>query len=156
MLLSWDGEDEEISDGIEKRLSVIIWVTSCGLIISYFLIGAVYSKGLEIFDNNKGGILPFSIGVVAFMAILVEAVIFQQKCVDLAKIMNPEKKASVYDMRFQKKWMESCDEAEKIIVGKCAFKAYSVTNSVCYVLEIVLVICALAFGTGFYRHSLYV
>lgn len=76
MLLSWDGEDEEISDGIEKRLSVIIWVTSCGLIISYFLIGAVYSKGLEIFDNNKGGILPFSIGVVAFMAILVEAVIF--------------------------------------------------------------------------------
>ena len=94
MLLSWDGEDEEISDGIEKRLSVIIWVTSCGLIISYFLIGAVYSKGLEIFDNNKGGILPFSIGVVAFMAILVEAVIFQQKCVDLAKIMNPEKKAS--------------------------------------------------------------
>lgn len=52
-------------------------------------------------------------------------------------------------MRFQKKWMESCDEAEKIIVGKCAFKAYSVTNSVCYVLEIVLVICALAFGTGF-------
>lgn len=62
----------------------------------------MYSKGLEIFDNNKGGILPFSIGVVAFMAILVEAVIFQQKCVDLAKIMNPEKKASVYDMRFQK------------------------------------------------------
>ena len=119
MLLSWDGEDEEISDGIEKRLSVIIWVTSCGLIISYF------------------------------MAILVEVVIFQQKCVDLSKIMNPEKKASVYDMRFQKKWMESCDEAEKIIVGKCAFKAYSVTNSVCSVLEIVLVICALAFGTGF-------
>lgn len=68
---------------------------------------------------------------------------------DLAKIMNPEKKASVYDMRFQKKWMESCDEAEKIIVGKCAFKAYSMTNSVCYVLEIVLVICALAFGMGF-------
>ena len=25
MLLSWDCEDEEISDGIEKRLSVIIW-----------------------------------------------------------------------------------------------------------------------------------
>lgn len=92
MLLSWDCEDEEISDGIEKRLSVIIWVTSCGLIISYFLIGAVYSNGLEIFDNNKGVFLPFSIGIVAFMAILVEVVIFQQKCVDLSKIMNPEKK----------------------------------------------------------------
>lgn len=52
MLLSWDGEDEEISDGIEKRLSVIIWVTSGGLIISYFLIGAVYLKGLEIFKSR--------------------------------------------------------------------------------------------------------
>ena len=36
--------------------------------------------------------------------------------------MNPEKTASVYDMKFQKKWLETCDEAEKIIVGKCAFK----------------------------------
>jgi len=42
--------------------------------------------------------------------------------------MNPEKTASVYDMKFQKKWLETCDEAEKIIVGKCAFKAFNITN----------------------------
>ena len=73
----------------------------------------------------------------------------QQKCVDTTKQTNPEKKASVYDMRFQKKWLEDCDEAEKLMIGKCAFKAYSATNAVCTVLAIVLAVCALVFDIGF-------
>ena len=80
---------------------------------------------------------------------MIEAVIIQQKCVDAAKKMNPEKTASVYDTKFQKKWMDSCDEAEKIMIGKCAFKAYSATNTVCSALAIVLAVCALVFEIGF-------
>ena len=80
---------------------------------------------------------------------MAEATIIQQKCVDTAKQINPEKKMSVYDMRFQKKWMEGCDEAEKIMIGKCALKAYSATNLVCTVLAIVLAVCALVFDIGF-------
>ena len=45
--------------------------------------------------------------------------------------------------------MDSCDEAEKIMIGKCAFKAYAATNMVCTILSIVLAICALVFGIGF-------
>lgn len=41
------------------------------------------------------------------------------------------------------------DEAEKIMIGKCAFKAYSATNIVCTVLAIVLALCSLIFGIGF-------
>ena len=108
-LSQWDGEDEEVSDGVEEKLSIIQWVSSGALIISYFLIAASY-------------------------------------CV---KIMNPEKTASVYDMKFQKKWLETCDEAEKIIVGKCAFKAFNITNSMCSVLAVILAISALMFGIGF-------
>ena len=63
--------------------------------------------------------------------------------------MNPKKTASVYDTKFQKKWMDSCDEAEKIMIGKCAFKAYSATNTVCTVLAIALALCALFLGIGF-------
>ena len=55
----------------------------------------------------------------------------------------------VYDMKFQKKWLETCDEAEKIIVGKCAFKAFNITNSMCSVLAVILAISALMFGIGF-------
>ena len=93
--------------------------------------------------------IVFFIGIVSFFAIMIEAILFQQKCVDTTKQMNPEKKASVYDMRFQKKWIDDCDEAEKIMIGKCAFKAYSATNAVCTVLAIVLAVCALVFAIGF-------
>lgn len=148
LLSSWDGENEEISDTIDKKLSIVIWVTSAALILSYFLIAAAYSGGFETFENENHTAL-FFIGIAAFFTIMIEAVMIQQKCVDAAKKTNPEKTASVYDPNFQKKWMDSCDEAEKIMIGKCAFKAYSATNAVCTVLSIVLAICALVFGIGF-------
>ncbi len=148
LLSSWDGENEEISDTIDKKLSIAIWVTSAALILSYFLIAASYSGGFETF-KNENSVVPFFVGIVGFFAIMIEAVIIQQKCVDAAKKTNPEKTASVYDPKFQKKWMDSCDEAEKIMIGKCAFKAYAATNAVCTVLSIVLAIGALIFGIGF-------
>ncbi len=148
LLSSWDGENDEISDTIDKKLSIVIWVTSAALILSYFLIAASYSGGFEVFENEHY-LVPFFIGIAAFFAIMIEAVVIQQKCVDAAKKTNPEKTASVYDPKFQQKWMDSCDEAEKIMIGKCAFKAYAATNAVCTVLSIVLAICALLFGIGF-------
>lgn len=148
LLSSWDGENEEISDTIDKRLSIVIWITSAGLILSYFLIAASYSSGFATLENTHSTVSFFT-GIVGFFAIMIEAVLFQQKCVDRSKQMNPEKTASVYDTKFQKKWMDSCDEAEKLVIGKCAFKAYSATNTVCTVLSIVLAICALVFDTGF-------
>ena len=150
LLGKWDGEDENesVSDMIDRKLSAVLWIASAALVLSYFLIAASYSGGFAAFDDRERTVV-FFIGIAAFFAIMIEVIIFQQKCVDTAKQMNPEKKASVYDMKFQKKWTEDCDEAEKIIIGKCAFKAYSATNAVCTILSIVLAVCALLFGIGF-------
>ncbi len=148
LLSSWDGENEEMSDTIDQKLSIVIWVTSTALILSYFLIASLYSSGFEAFENEHHLVLSL-IGMIAFFAIMVEAVIIQQKCVDAAKKTNPEKTVSVYDPRFHKKWMDSCDEAEKMMIGKCAFQAYAATNAVCTVLSVVLALSALIFGIGF-------
>lgn len=148
-LALWDGEDEEISDDIENKLSIVQWFTSGSLIISYFLIAASYAGGITMFENVKS-MIGFAVAIVAFLAIMAEGVIIQQKSVDSVKVMNPEKTASVYDIKFQKKWLDTCDEAEKIIVGKCAFKAFNVTNSVCSILAIILALSALMFGIGFF------
>ncbi len=148
LLSSWDGENEEISDTIDQKLSIVIWVASIALILSYFLIAALYCDGFKAFEKEHHLVL-FLIGMIAFFAIMVEAVIIQQKCVDAAKKTNPEKTVSVYDPRFHKKWMDSCDEAEKMLIGKCAFQAYAATNAVCTVLSVVLALSALIFGIGF-------
>ena len=147
-LRSWDGEDEDTSGAIERKLSAVIWISSAALVLSYFLIAASYSGGFSTFDSKEQTIV-FFIGIAGFFGILVEAVILQQKCVDTVKRINPEKKVSAYDMKFQKKWMDECDEAEKLLVGKCAYKAYAATNVVCTALGIVLAICALLFDIGF-------
>lgn len=148
LLSSWDGETEEISDAIDKRLSIVVWITNMAIVLSFFLISASYSGGLDSF-KNRDSLVSFVIGIVGFSAIMIETIVIQQKCVDAVKKMNPEKTASVYDTKFQKKWIDSCDEAEKIVIGKCAFKAYSATNTVCAALAIVLAICALTFNIGF-------
>lgn len=93
--------------------------------------------------------VPFIAAVAAFIAVMVETIVVQQRCVDAVKRMNPEKTASVYDVKFQRKWMDSCDETEKIIVGKCAYKAYAAANTACAVLAIIFAVCALIFNTGF-------
>ena len=133
---------------IYRSAKKLLAAWSASFIVAYFLIAASYSGGFAIFDDMEKTIV-FFIGIVSFFAIMIEAILFQQKCVDTTKQMNPEKKASVYDMRFQKKWIDDCDEAEKIMIGKCAFKAYSATNAVCTVLAIVLAVCALVFDIGF-------
>jgi len=147
LLRSWDGEDENVSDAVNSKLSAVIWITSASIIISFFLVAASYSGGLSIFDDRHRTVV-FFIGVAAFVIIMLETLIFQQKCVDSSKQTNPEKKASFYDVRFQKKWMDDCDEAEKIVIGKCAYKAYSATNIVCTILSVVLAICAPIFEIG--------
>lgn len=148
LLAAWDGEDEEISDTVDKKISICLWITSTALILSYFLIAASYSGGFASFEKEES-LLPFFVSIAAFFGIMIEAILIQQKCVDTAKKTNPEKTVSIYDPKFQKKWMDSCDEAEKIMIGKCAFKAYTATNTVCTLLAIVLAICALLFEIGF-------
>jgi len=148
LLSTWDGEDDVLSDAIDAKLSVILWISSAVLIVSYFLIAASYSGGFAAFDN-KANTVPFFVSIFAFFGILIEAVVIQQKCVDMAKKTNPEKTASVYDMKFKKKWMDSCDEAEKHLIGKCAFKAFGATNTVCTFLAVILAIGSLVFEIGF-------
>ena len=59
--------------------------------------------------------------------------------------MNPEKHGSVYDTKFQKKWLESCDESERRQIGQACYKAYMVATRFCLGLWLVLVILSMVF-----------
>ncbi|MCD7826376.1 MAG: DUF3169 family protein [Clostridiaceae bacterium] len=148
LLAAWDGEDDEAADEIDEKLHVLKWITDTAIIVDFFLIAAVYAGGLHSFDKADTAALVF-VGIAAFIIVLVEGIIIQQKCVDTTKKMNPEKTASIYDIKFQKKWLDSCDEAEKQRMAKSAFSAFNVTNIICMVLAIIFGASALIFETGF-------
>ena len=74
--------------------------------------------------------------------------VLQQKLVDLEKQINPEKQGSVYDIKFNKKWMDSCDEREQLIIYKSAYQSYRFTSTFCLILSIVVMLGSIPFGYG--------
>ena len=136
-------ERNEIKEANRKAMPGFLILALVG---AFFLISATYSGGFAMIEKHLN---MYVLAIVTFLVILAEGVIIQQKVVDITKIMYPEKTASVYDLKFQKKWVDSCDEAEKIMIGRCAFEAFKVTNSVCGALSIILAISALMCDIGF-------
>lgn len=149
-LSAWDGEDEAVGEAIEQTLSVCIWITSMATVLGFFLVAGHFAgmAGGIMLRADMGTVHVF-LGLGAFLVNLFITMVFQQKLVDATKQMNPEKHGSVYDTKFQKKWLDSCDEAERAIIGQCAMKAYQAMSAACLALWTVFALGGMFFGGGF-------
>ena len=130
----WDGDDERLPEQIEQRLNwALLWVGTIQFLV--FL-----SLGLCL------SLLPLkalSYGVASAMLLFSMVMLFfcirlQRRTVDLSRQMNPEKQGSVYDMRFRKKWYDSCDEAERRLIGEAAYASYTATSYTSLFLWVVM------------------
>lgn len=131
---AWDGENEEEMEQIEEKLSIALIATNVDMIVSYFLFGAGINRMLDCLKEGRSGIFQQVLGLVAFAYSMVVVLVCQNRIVNLEKEINPEKQGSVYDTKFQKVWLESCDELERKLVYQCAYKAYRVTGYACLVM----------------------
>ena len=140
--------------GIETKLSFGLWFSNLILFGSYFFF-AVGVWAVELADAESAIQMDeagfgLSIGVVFLhMAYaLAASCIVQQKLVNLTKEINPEKKGSIYDMKFQDKWLENCDEAERFAVYKCSFKTFKIMQLTGMILWLICLIGQMIFDTG--------
>ncbi len=134
---AWDGGDEdETSESIDAALSWVLLFSAVQLLFNLFFLSAfcVYWMDRDIRALSLVGVFLLSCGLVVFA---------QQKTIDLERKMNPEKRGSVYDSKFQKKWLDSCDESERRQIGEASRRAYMVTSRVCLGLWLVLVVLSL-------------
>ena len=125
---AWDGEDEDAMDAAEQQLSWALLLTGLVIILDFFFFAASIIYGRFLPD------------LILFLASVAVLVVLQQKIVDLERRINPEKRGSVYDMKFQKTWMDSCDEAERAQIGQACYRAYMVGTKVCIFLWVALLI----------------
>lgn len=144
-----DGEsgepDEQIIEEVEDKLSQGMFVLSVIMIVQMLFFGIMMA------DLENIAVHSFAITIVAtgvFVVGNLAQLKQQQLMVDLEKEMNPSKRGSVYDAKFRDKWEESCDELEKIIIYKSAYKAYKTTALTCVILWIVTATLSIAFKTG--------
>lgn len=132
----WDGEDEDLAEGIEISLSYVLLFTALAVILDFFFLSAAFLSDVPMVTS------------VLFLVSVVLVILLQQKAVDLTRRMNPEKRGSVYDPSFQKKWMDSCDEAERAQIGQASYQAVRAATIACLVLWVVLTILNFSFDIG--------
>ncbi len=136
----WDGEDEDTIDRAEETLSWVLLLSGLQMVFSlfFFSVSAHYQFGGENVLAAVG-LFFLSCGLAIFA---------QQKAVDLTRRMNPEKRGSVYDLKFQKKWVDSCDEAERRQIGQASYKAFRAAGNTCLFLWLALVVADMVFDVG--------
>ena len=137
--------DEQIIEAVEEKLSQGMFILSVIMIVQMLFFGIMMAD-LENIADYSFALAMAAAGV--FVAGNLAQLKQQQLMVDLEKEMNPSKKGSVYDAKFRDKWEESCDELEKVIIYKSAYKAYKTTALTCIVLWVVTATLSIAFKTG--------
>ena len=90
----------------------------------------------------------FLIDLIFFIGSFACIMFYQKTMVNLLKELNPEKQGSVYDTKFHKKWLESCDEAEKQKIGEASYATYSFMNLMFELVSMVLMIVGFFFPIG--------
>lgn len=144
--LSEDDEDKMLE--IEHSLNLPSMLLSFCLILSLTLF-AVFVETIELskFSDSVKGTIILAASAFFIMSYIVLFVIMRQ-CVELVKKINPEKRGDLLDLNFHKKWEESSDEAQKLIMYKAGFKAYKVTNYVMMGVYLICLIAQFAFHAG--------
>ena len=120
----WDGEEEALPERVESWLNWALAWLAASQVIDFLIFGINVS--LVPLGYLDGGLIL--IVSLQMLVILLAGISLQGRVVDLTRRLNPEKQGSVYDIRFRKKWMDSCDEAERQRIGQAAYSSYTVSS----------------------------
>ena len=129
-------QEENDFDEAAKTLETTLSSTAYGLMAGYVGFGIAMSGVFKNYDVSS--IIIFMLQTVVFVIISFVTTVVQSKGVKLDKIMAPEKKGNPLDMKFHKEYYDSCDEAEKDLIGRASYKSYVATTTA---IVIALVIC---------------
>lgn len=146
----WDGEDEEVAEKIEGRVSIPLCLSSIVMIINMFLFSVCVNLDINSnFSEKKEDIMMIA-NVIIFVLSFVVVIVVQKKAIDFTKEMNPEKKGSIFDAKFSQKWEESCDEAQKLQIYKAGSAGFKAMGSACMTLWLVCLVADLFANTGLF------
>ena len=134
------GEDADY-DAAEKILEKSLEKGNYSLILSYTALGMLVSGFAGKYTATDMPMVLVALAVF-FMLMLVNTFI-QSALVKQVKRLNPEKQGNVLDPKFHQDWLDSCDEAQRALIGKAAHAAYRATQKA--IIAAMLVAMAVSF-----------
>ena len=143
--------DDEESDRLEyEEEKVSAWGTvgsNLMMILSIVLISFAYS--MDYMDElSKKGLVMLLAAFGCYLIIFLYEGAWQIRMVKLAQKQASEKKGDPTSAKFQRQWVESCDEAEKEIIYQSSFEVYTILNQICPLAAAVAMITHLMWNTG--------
>ncbi len=146
-----DMDEDEKYEVVEKKLSISIILSNVTYFVNFAFFGFAFYAAMSFVEGVSESWLHIYmrvIDLVVFTATLFINLAIQRSCINLTKLMNPEKKGSIYDMKFDKVWYQSCDEAERMQIGLASYKAFKAVNNTLIVLMVIFVLGAMFFEIG--------
>lgn len=145
---AWDGEDEDVIEKVENLISINLIIVGIHSILYLIFITIGFVELIDQMEQGIFSVVNIVVIVVGFVISSIFTVKAQQVLVNFTKEINPEKKGSVYDSKFHKKWLESCDEMEKMKIYECGYTAYKSINTTCMVLDVLCLLGMIMFDIG--------
>ena len=139
-----EGKNEALFDKLERKLSRASHTISV-LNIAELVFGFVFLYELLVLPSPKGDTYEIIIRVAGILVFVLNAflmILIPSKLFEIEKALNPEKKGNLFDFDFEKKYMASCDERERMIAYQAGYQAYRSVNIVCFILLAVSLILA--------------
>ena len=96
-------------------------------------------------DGSNSGLL---LSVVLFLGFCIVILFLEASLVRQIQKADPMKRGDIGSLRFNRDWLESCDEAERLGIYKASWKSFQVMNSLCPVIEAVALLGKIMFDTG--------
>ena len=131
-------EKEELLDEIGRLENYALLVNAVGLVLLFL------SYGLAADGKNR----YFMQSTIVFLVTCMLSVVLEVLIIYQAKRLDPMKKGDPGDLTFSKQWMDSCDEAEKMIVWKAAYETYTVMKVLIMAAFVAALFGKVGFGTG--------
>lgn len=124
--LQKDKENYDLWDSLEDKLNIPVIFSNSLSIINLCLFFCVIHISMKA-DTGMGH-TGYIIGFVTFAVSMFVFILISKLIIDMEIKLNPEKKGNPLDFQFQKVWLESCDEAQRLTVYKAGYTAFQVTN----------------------------
>lgn len=133
-------EDDDAFETANRRLSLSMAFSA--VVMPWMMLTICLAlPSVDVLANNA-----FVVAVVPLLLVEIAwSYGLQAVVVRAMQRLAPEKRGSIFDLRFQKDWYASCDEAERQRIGECGYHTY-LTMTKIYPFTLLAALLAIMYG----------
>lgn len=153
----WKKEEASEDEAADRYGEKFEYWADIGLMISNVAVVIILIFGCIVFPNELNNLsirrsnteLLWCLWLTAVLLLGVTVMsVMQILFIKLMQKRDPQKKGDPGDFNFNRKWLEGCDETEKLIIYQAGYKAFSAMQAMMLVAVVVCIFGKTQFGTG--------